>query len=81
MSSPCIGVAGIEKLALSAFGGLTFFTRRHSGRRPVTPGGLLPATSGARGKVRAGWGAGAAGDFFFEHECSFVRSSSFLNSN
>ena len=80
-SSPCGGEAGIEKLALSAFGGLTFATRRHSGRRPVTPGGLLPSTSGSHGKVRAGWGVGAAGVFFSEHECSFVRSSSFLNSN
>ena len=73
MSSPCSGVAGIEKLALSACGGLAFFTRCHSGQRSETPGGCLPATYGLRGQVQSIWGAGAAGDFFTKHVSSFCE--------
>lgn len=59
----------------------TFFTRRHSGRRPITPGGLLPATFGTRGKVRAVSGVGAAGAFSLKHGCSVAAGVSFGYSN
>lgn len=59
----------------------TFFTRRHSGRRSITPGGLLPATSGPRGKVRAGLGVGAAGAFYLKHGGSVAAGVSFGYSN
>jgi hypothetical protein len=59
----------------------TFFTRRHSGRRPITPGGLLPATFGTRGKVRAVSGVGAAGAFSLKHGCSVAAGVPFDYSN
>jgi hypothetical protein len=49
----------------------TFFTRRRSGRRPITPGGLLPAVSGV----------GAAGAFSLKHGCSVAAGVSFDYSN
>jgi hypothetical protein len=58
-----------------------FFTRRRSGRRPITLGGLLPATFGPRGKVRAVSGVGAAGAFSLKHGCSVAAGVSFGYSN
>jgi hypothetical protein len=64
MSSPFGGVAGIEKLALSACGGLTLFTRRQSGRHHCSP---TQVSLAVRGKVHSFGGAGAAGAFLFKH--------------
>lgn len=72
---------GCEDLHRKPFGVPTLFTRRHSGRRSITPGGLLPATSGLRGKVRAGSGVGAAGAFSLKHACSVAAGVSFGYSN
>lgn len=66
MSSPCGGIAGIEKLALSAYGGLTFFTHRQFGRRSrvCSP---LPVSCAVRGQARGFGGAGAVGAFSTLH--------------
>jgi len=64
-SSPCGGVAGIEKLALSACGGLTLFTRRQSGRHYCIP--TVEVSLAVRGKVHSFGGAGAAGVFSLVH--------------
>lgn len=72
-SSPSSGVGGGEKLPLSAYRGLTrsrFHTHRHQFRR-TCPGGLLPVTCNAHGKVRAAWCDGAVGVFSFRHGRSF----------
>lgn len=74
LSSPCGGVAGL-KLALSTCGGLSLFTRRQFVRHSLTPAGFLPSSSGARGKVRTGWGVEAAGAFLRLHGCSLAAAA------
>lgn len=65
-SSPCGGIAGIEKLALSTCGGLTFSTRRQSGRRACVRS-QLPVSCAVRGQAHGFGCAGAVGAFSLMH--------------